>query len=148
MNRQQTGFTLVESLVTVVIFGLLASVVGVAALNTIDTQRTNEVLYRLSRELESGRNEARTTGRPITLSVENRPEGPTVLRDGQLPQRLGQDSAVTVSGPAVTFSRSGTPEDLPNIEANGPLVWEVRGESIRRCIVIKSLIGAQVRECP
>lgn len=147
----QSGFTLLEVLVVVIIVGILAAIAAPSWLGFLNRQRVGSIRSDLVQTLRSAQQDARQRRQVVTVAVTN-DEGQPTLRINDLPQVLGSDSnpgnvTLTPFGftdgtkdtaiTAISFDYQGIPT------GNVPFVIDISaaGSSARQCVRVETLLG-------
>jgi len=123
---KNSGFTLIETLMVIIMMGILAAIATPSWLGFIQQQRLNAAADRVYQSLKDAQSEAKS------------------LKQSQFPQPVAPpdiDSTVVVTYPAtlLQFDRRGAvgSNNLPY-----RIDLTVTDSSVRRCVVVRTLLGA------
>ena len=119
-QMRQSGFTVIEIMVVIMIVGVLAAIAFPAMTDLIRTQKVRSAAYDLFADLTFARGEAIARGRNVTMtstSGTNWLDGWTIMDTGNnavLRQQGAGSSGIvfTADGSQVVFERNGRTETL------------------------------------
>ena len=160
-NHSESGMTLLETLVVVIIIGVLAALAAPGWLTFVSRQRATRAQDQILQALRETQSQARRTrqGRTLTITA-NDGEIPQLTVDGRAPASLGEgdlepgmlslrvfeDADPTLNGNG-TFDISFDPSGGLDVEQDLDLpitiaVASPAGADTQRCVIVETLLGA------
>lgn len=161
-SSNQSGFTLIEMLVVIIMVGILSAIAVPSWLSFTQTRRLNiaqDQAYRSIREAQSNAKKEKRTwaacfhddGNKVDWSVSRVPSDTWSCTDATNWQSLSSDSKVlAINSTNTTFTASPAtyyPVKFKydgSVTPLGKITLVVRGETngIKRCVVVSTLLGA------
>ena len=157
-----SGFTIVEVLMVVIMVGVLSAIVAPSWLSFSNRQRlnkSNDLIYQAVKEAQS---EAQKTKLPYTVSFENNngiprlsvhgeDDGPTTWSWKNITETENKLELILDDGDKIVFNYDGTVDETSPIQPEeadtepGKVVIalsNVSGNSSKRCVSIRTLLGS------
>lgn len=148
-RKSDSGFTLTEMIVTIIIIGVIAGIAAPNLLGLLNRNRVNEAARQIEGALTEAQRQAIRTGSQCSISIDeankiiSNPAAPAngcLLSNRVLNDLIRLDSNLPAApNNTITFSGKG------NITGTRPvLVVSIpNGTNLQRCVVIDSLLGSQ-----
>ncbi len=166
-NSSNTGFTIVEVLIVVLIIGILSAIVAPGWDAFITRQRIRTVNSQVLQALQKAQSQAKLKKENVVVNFDNVADPPTVSLDG-IEQNLNANGEIKagmvelVSGvctdencTAFTASTNVTFDYLGAVDENSvPFIVTIStpDRGLRRCVIIQTIIGgmrtAEDTDCP
>jgi prepilin-type N-terminal cleavage/methylation domain-containing protein len=150
-KKGDSGYTLLELLVVVILLGVLASIAAPGWLGFINRQRVRTVNDRVFQSLRTAQSEAKRTKRDVTI-IFNAVDPPTVTIDGNdQPLNAGGEikagqivlstnAATAVPPNSITFNYLGNPSTAQFVVTVAPS-GSAPNTSAKKCAIVETLIG-------
>jgi len=138
--RGNQGFTLIESLIIVLVIGILAAIAAPSFLATLNRSRVNDALAALEGALKEAQKEAvkRSTNCTVTLDTTDKKVTGPCLVTGDRTLSNGVQMATNITGSTITFSHKGT----VTLSDTGTIALYRSDETNnQRCLVLSSPLG-------
>ena len=151
-RKSDSGFTLIEMMVTTIIIGVIAAIAAPNFLGLLNRNRVNEAARQIEGALTEAQRQAMRRGTQCSISVDlpdNTISNPAGGNGCLLNNRILNDLVeLNTNRATITFSGKGNIEidDLtPGSITPTPVlvVSMTNGTDLQRCIVIDSLLGSQ-----
>ena len=143
-RKFNSGFTLIEMMVTIIIIGVIAAIAAPNFLGLLNRNRVNEAAQQIEGALKEAQRQAMRSGSQCSISIDAANDAITNPTGGGgclLSNRILDDLIqLNTNTTTITFSGKG------NITGATPPVLVVsmpNGTDLQRCVVIDSLLGSQ-----
>ncbi|NJL66663.1 MAG: transcriptional regulator [Microcoleus sp. SM1_3_4] len=161
-RKGDSGFTIIELLIIVILLGVLSAIAAPGWLGFINRQRVRTVNDRVFQSLRLAQSEAKRTKSPVTIVFNNNTSTPPVdpptvtfnppLATGGSEQKLDAQGeikpgtiALTVNTPAVTTPPNSLTFDYQGNLTAGTTPFYVTvtasGGGTRQCVIVATLLG-------
>ena len=150
-RRSNSGFTLIEMMVTTIIIGVIAAIAAPNFLGLLNRNRVNEAAQQIEGALKEAQRQAMRRGSQCTISIDeankiisNPAGGNGCLLSNRILDDLIQ---LNTNRTTIRFSGKGNIEIDDTAGSTTPtpvLVVSIpNGTDLQRCVVIDSLLGSQ-----
>jgi len=161
-DRYNSGFTLIEVLVVMIIVGILSAIVAPSFVSFANNQRINSSQSQAFSTLRLAQSTAkrnqvtwqasfRNTANSVQYAVHSVPSGDTTAIYNALPWQSLADG-VQIDDALTTFTKITTPDPdvyrvqfkaqgIPN-GAIGKITFSTTGSDRRKCVIISTILGA------
>ena len=141
VRKSNSGFTLIEMLVTIIIIGVIAAIAAPNFLGLLNRNRVNQAQRQVEGALKEAQRQAMRKGKQCSINVnitDSTISGGCLLSNRELNTDSYKIQLNSTTTP-ITFSGKG------NITGATPLlvVSIPNGTDSRKCVVIDSLLGSQ-----
>ena len=146
-RKSNSGFTLTEIIVTIIIIGVIAAIAAPNFLGLLNRNRVNEAARQIEGALTEAQRQAIRRGRQCSIEIDeannliSNPGGSGCLLSNRNLNSMVQLNTNLPAAPnnTITFSGKG------NITGTNPVlvVSMPNGTDLQRCVVIDSLLGSQ-----
>jgi prepilin-type N-terminal cleavage/methylation domain-containing protein len=143
-RKSNSGFTLIEMLVVIIIIGVIAAIAAPNLLGLLNRNRVNEAMRQVEGALKEAQKQALRTGKKCTINIttdaiSNYGTEGCLLSKRNLNDLVQLDSNLAI----LTFSGKG------NITINGAgnprpafVVSMSNGTDLKKCVVVENFLGA------
>ena len=144
-RRSNSGFTLTEMIVTIIIIGVIAAIAAPNLLGLLNRNRVNEAARQIEGALTEAQRQAMKSGSQCSIRIDAANEtisNPAAPANGCLLSNRVLDDSIQLNTNTTTITFSGK----GNITGSTPPILVVsmpNGTDLQRCIVIDSLLGSQ-----
>ena len=144
-RKSNTGFSLIEILITLVIIGILAAIAAPNILGMINSNRVKKGLVDLSGAIQEAQSQATRESDSCTVTIDtadNEITGTCLLSTRNLNENLDIVANIANNGTAnnfdITFSSKGTTTDAGTMF----IIYMTNGTTKQSCFVVDSILGA------
>ena len=144
-RKSNTGFSLIETLVTAVIIAIVAAIAAPNVLGMINSNRVKKGLVDLAGAIKEAQSQAIRESDSCTVTIDTADKeitGPCLLSTRNLNENLDIVTNIANNGTAdnfdITFSSKGTTDDAGTMF----VIYMTNGTTKQSCFVLDSLLGA------
>ena len=141
-RKSNSGFTLTEIIVTIIIIGVIAAIAAPNFLGLLNRNRVNEAARQIEGALTEAQRQAMRRGSQCSISIDeatktiSNPADGCLLSNRNLNDLIQLDTNTTT----ITFSGKG---NITGATAPVLVVSIPNGTDLQRCVVLDSLLGSQ-----